>query len=115
VILLQLGQNTSDTVSPLDKLLSEKQTECWLMLNNTLTTSAITTAPPGKCRLFTGRSGKSMTAYVQNKSFALVITESSVSVELFLAPAEKVRILTEGQQDLNLSSGTFAAPGKADL
>jgi hypothetical protein len=44
----QVGQNISDTVSPLDKLLLERQEECWLMLNNTYTTSAMTTAGQGK-------------------------------------------------------------------
>jgi hypothetical protein len=34
--------------------------------------------------------------------FALVITESSVNVELFLAAEGKVGILTEDQQDLKL-------------
>jgi hypothetical protein len=49
---LQVGQNVSDTVSPLDKLLLERQAECWLTLNKTLTTSAVTTALPGECLLF---------------------------------------------------------------
>jgi hypothetical protein len=40
---LQTGQNISDTVSPLDKLLQERQEECWVMLNRTFTTVA-----PGK-------------------------------------------------------------------
>ena len=102
MIPLQLEQNTSDTVSPLDKLLLERQVECLLMLNNSLPTSDITAAPPGKCRLFTccwrGKSGK---AAVQKKPFALVIIESAVSVELFLAAGGKVGVLTEDQQDLN--------------
>jgi hypothetical protein len=43
---LQVGQNISDTVSPLDKLLLERQEECWLMLNKTFSTAA-----PGKAGL----------------------------------------------------------------
>jgi hypothetical protein len=43
VMALQVGQNVTDTVSPLDKLLLERQEECWQILNKTFSTAA-----PGK-------------------------------------------------------------------
>jgi hypothetical protein len=45
---LQVLQNISDTVSPLDKMLLERKEECWLMLNKTFVATSITTTAPGK-------------------------------------------------------------------
>jgi hypothetical protein len=50
MMALQVLQNVSDTVSPLDKMLLERQEECWLMLNKTFTPISITTAAPGKAQ-----------------------------------------------------------------
>jgi hypothetical protein len=45
-------------------------------------------------------------------AFALVITESSVSVELFLATGGKVGILTEDRQDLNYKFSYYCGSRK---
>jgi hypothetical protein len=58
LIPFQLGQDTSGTLSSMNKLLLEKEEECLLMLNNTRATRANTTAPDGKCWMFTESSGK---------------------------------------------------------
>jgi hypothetical protein len=51
VMELQVVQNISDTVSPLDKMLLERKEECWLMLNKTFVTTSVTTTAPGKTQL----------------------------------------------------------------
>jgi hypothetical protein len=48
VMELQVLQNISDTVSPLDKMLLERKEECWMMLNKTFVATSVTTAAPGK-------------------------------------------------------------------
>lgn len=95
VIPLQLGQNTSDTVSPLDKLLLERQVECLLMLNNTLPSSAITTTPAGKCRISLVDGQEMYEGCCSKKPYAIII--SAVCVEFFLTAGGKVAILTEDQ------------------
>lgn len=45
---LQVLQNISDTVSPLDKMLLERKEECWLMLNKTFVATSVSTTAPGK-------------------------------------------------------------------
>jgi len=44
--------------------------------------------------------------------FGLVITESSVRVELFLAEGWKMGILTEDQQDLSYKFSYYCGPRK---